>query len=69
MKISVAYDQHGKIMAASLMSVHSKRQIHPASMMGSTDVLDVPAEFHGKELREILHHLKVDVAARRLVKK
>jgi hypothetical protein len=69
MKISVAYDKHGKIMAAMLMSAHCEIQVHPAPMSGATEVLDVPAEFHGKELKEIVHHLKVDVAARRLIKK
>jgi hypothetical protein len=68
MKISVAYDNHGKILAAFAMESSSPIRAHPEIENASVEDLEVPAEFHGRKLHEFLHHLHVDVVTRRLVK-
>jgi len=70
MKISVVYDNQGKILAASAMEANSPIRARPAIQGASAEAEDVeiPAEFHGKKLHEFLHHLRVDLATRKLVR-
>jgi hypothetical protein len=70
MKISVAYDNQGKILTASTMESDSPIQARPEAIAGtSVEDFEVPAEFARKKLHEFLPHLHVDVATRRLIKK
>lgn len=66
MKIHIAYDNSGKILAA-VESV-SPIQARPEVKQGvSVSEFEVPAKFSGKKLQEYLHRLRVDVDAGRLV--
>jgi hypothetical protein len=65
MRLHVAYDRHGRILAAAQEDADQ-----PAEMSGVTVTeLDVPAEFEGAEPHEFLHLLDVDVDQRRLVRR
>jgi hypothetical protein len=62
MKLHVAYDQRGRILAAA-----EQEADQPAEMPGLTVAeIDVPPEFEKTELSELLPLVRVDVAQRRL---
>jgi hypothetical protein len=64
MRFHVAYDQHGRILAAAEQDADQ-----PAEMPGVTIAeLDVPEEFENTDPIEFLHLLRVDVRERRLVR-
>ena len=64
MKLHVAYNQHGRILAAAEQGADQ-----PAAMPGVTIAeLDVPAEFEKGKPIEFLHLLRVDVTKRKLIK-
>jgi hypothetical protein len=64
MKIHVAYDQHGRILAASELGGDA-----PAQMPGTTVAeLDVPKEFERAQATDCLHLLHVNVGQRKLFK-
>jgi hypothetical protein len=68
MKIQVAYDLDGRILAAAPQA-GTKSGMHVGAQPGSEVAdLDVPAEFEGKHLREFLHLLRVDAVGKRLVR-
>jgi len=64
MKFHVAYDQHGRILAAAAQDAD-----RPEAMPGVTVTeLDIPAEFEKAEPQTFLHRLRVDVRQRKLIK-
>jgi hypothetical protein len=69
MKIHIAYDTHGRILAAvPRPSITSGPALSIAAQQG-VEVGDfaAPAEFEGKHPREFLHMLRVDTKGKRLV--
>jgi hypothetical protein len=68
MRIQVAYDSDGRIMAAvPNADGDSELAAHVASESGaSVGHFDVPAEFEGKKFHDFIHLVKVDTAAMRL---
>ena len=65
MKFHVAYDQDGRILAAS-----TEDGDKPDAMPGVTVAeFDVPAEFAKAKPDEFFHQLHVDVRQRKLVKR
>jgi hypothetical protein len=69
MKLHVAYDQNGRIVGAAEVDPKGAGDKPVAQPGVSVAELDVPKEFHGKNFSEYLHHLHVDVGARKLVKR
>ena len=69
MKIAVAYDKQGKILAALTILPGHRLRPHVEAEGTSSAEIEVPSEFDGKRLHEFLHHLRVDTETRRLVKK
>lgn len=69
MKIHVAYDHDGRVLAAVTLPVaNAGPSVHLAPQAGSDLAeLDVPAEFEGKNLHEFMHLVRVDKASKRLV--
>jgi hypothetical protein len=69
MKIHVAYDQDGRLLAAVLQpGANAGPTIHLAPQAGADLAeLDAPAQFEGKRLDEFMHLLRVDTAAKRLI--
>ena len=69
MKIHVAYDHHGRILAAVLQpGQNSAPRVRFAAQPGaSIGDFDVPPEFEGKRLSEFLDLLSVNGAEKRLV--
>jgi hypothetical protein len=69
MKLNVAYDKNGRIVAAAEAGSRpaGDRPIAPSGM--SVAELDVPSEFHGKKFTDYVHRLHVDVAGKKLVAK
>jgi hypothetical protein len=68
MKVNVAYDHHGRIMAAGEVGPGAGDK--PVARPGvSVAELDVPAEFEGKKLGEFMHLVHVDTAGRKLVRR
>jgi hypothetical protein len=64
MKVYVAYNEGGRILAAAEQGADQ-----PAEMPGVTVAeLDVPAEFENAEPMEFMHLLQVDVEGRRLTR-
>jgi hypothetical protein len=62
MKLHIAYDQRGRILAAADQGAGQ-----PAEMPGLTVAeVDVPPEFEKIELSELLPVVRVDIAERRL---
>jgi hypothetical protein len=69
MKIFVAYNDQGKVLAAVATEAGSQIRGRLDAKLGAfVEELEMPAEFSRKALRECLPHLRVDVAARRLIK-
>jgi hypothetical protein len=69
MKIHVAYDRDGRVLAAVLQpDAEAGPSVHLAPQAGS-DVaeFDAPAQFEGKRLDEFMHLVRVDKAGKRLV--
>ena len=67
MKISVVYDGHGTILAASAFDSHSSSPRAPRTGYDLGGDFDVPNEFDGKKLSEFLPHLRVDVTNQKLI--
>lgn len=64
MKMYVAYDQNGRILAAG-----TEEGDRPDDMIGMTiEELDVPREFEKAEPHKFFHLLRVDVDKRKLIK-
>ncbi len=64
MRFQVAYDRHGRILAAA-----EEGADQPIPKAGVTvETLEVPAEFEKAEPTEFLHRLRVDVKQRKLIK-
>ena len=64
MKIHIAYDQHGRILAAAAQDGD-----RPAAGPGVTVAeLAVPKEFEKLEPHKFFHRLRVDVAKKELLK-
>jgi hypothetical protein len=64
MKLNVAFNEQGKILAAA-----EEGADQPAEMPGVTVAeLDVPREFEGREALEFMHLLRVDVRGRKLTR-
>ena len=64
MKLHVAYDQHGRILA-----IATQDGDRPAEMPGVTVAeLNVPAEFEKLEPHKFFHLLRVDVHKKELIK-
>ena len=69
MKIHIAYDHHGRILAAVLQPAPDSGPImrfawQPGASIGD---FDLPSEFEGKHLHEFLDRLSVNHAEKRLV--
>jgi len=69
MKLHVAHDGQGRIIAASEIGPKGAGD-RPS---GRSDLkvveVEIPEEFHGKSLHEFLHQVQVDVNGRKLVRK
>jgi hypothetical protein len=68
-KLHVAFDQHGNIVAAAEAGVKGagdKPLAKPGLKVGE---MEVPKEFSGKKFHEYVHRLHVDVGAEKLVMK
>jgi hypothetical protein len=64
MKLYVAYNEQGRILAAA-----EEGADQPAEMPGANVAeLDVPDEFESAELMDFMHLLRVDVKGRRLMR-
>ena len=69
MKLHVAYDANGRIVGAAEVGPRGAGD-KPIAQPGMTvEELEVPEEFAGQKLAEYVHHLQVDVGARKLVRK
>jgi hypothetical protein len=69
MKLFVAFDANGKILAATESKPGSLIQIRPDAMPGAqVEELELPTELHGKKPHE-LPPLQVDVVGHRLIQR
>ena len=69
MKLHVAYDQQGKIIAAAVAGVKGAGDRPVAKPGMSVAELEVPREFTDRKLHEYIYRLQVDVGAKRLMSK
>jgi hypothetical protein len=69
MKLHVAYDKIGKIVAAGEIGPKGAGDKPVAQPDISVAEMEVPEEHSGKKLSEYLHRLRVDVGAQKLVSK
>jgi hypothetical protein len=69
MKLHVAYDQHGRILAAAEAGVKGAGDKPVAKLGMSVAELEVPHEFASTKLHEYVHRLHVDVGAKKLILK
>jgi hypothetical protein len=69
MKLHVAHDQHGRILGAAEVGPKGAGDKPVAKPGTSVAEMEVPKEFADKKLSEFMHHLHVDVGARKLVSK
>ena len=69
MKLHVAHDENGKILAATEIGPKGAGDRPVARPGMSVAEFDVPKEFAGSKLGEFVHRLHVDVRAHKLVAK
>jgi hypothetical protein len=69
MKLNIAYDQNGRIIAAAEVGPKEAGDQIAAQPGVSVAELEVPKEFDGQKLSDYVHRLDVDVGARKLVPK
>jgi hypothetical protein len=69
MKLHLAYDKQGKIVAAAESGPKGAGDRPVAQPDINVAEVDVPEEFSGKKLSEFLHLLQVDVKTRKLSKR
>jgi hypothetical protein len=67
MKLRVAYDKHGKILAATESKSDGDRIVAPTG--ATLAELDVPSKFEKAKLSDFVHLLEVDVSQKRLVER
>ena len=67
MRLHVAHDVTGRIVAASRADQDGDRPLERAGV--TVTELDVPADLANNEFHEVLHLLRVDTTASRLVRK
>jgi hypothetical protein len=67
MKLHVAYDQHGKILAATEAKSGEDRIVAPPG--ATLAELDVPTKFEKGNFTDFIHLLQVDIRQKRLVER
>jgi hypothetical protein len=67
MRLHVAHDETGRIVAASRADEHGDRPVERPGV--TVTELEVPTDLAGREIHEVIHLIRVDVRSGALVRK
>jgi hypothetical protein len=67
MKLRIAYNQHGEILAATEGGAHADQIVAPPGV--TVEELDVPSKFEKAKFEDFVHRLHVDVHKKQLAER